>query len=336
MLADAAAAEGAATIGRLMQSERRSYTLEQARKRVAVIGDCALDVVVRPERPVLPAGDVPAQIRIGIGGQGANVAVRLHRRGIAVRLVAPVGEDAAGRLLHEALAAEGLEIHPAAAARSTVVVALIDASGERSMLSDRLPLDLSALSEALVGVEWVHVSAYALRDDGAGDGLAELLGELTGSVRVSVAGGSLPSDREVGARFVARLRRSRADLLVASADEAANLVGRPLGPGIAGLRDAARALGELVGPALPIVTGGALGSAAPSVSVSAEDGAGPVVDATGAGDGYVAALIGELLVAAWPPADAPLRGAMQAASRLGSAVARVHGAQGLVAGERGG
>jgi sugar/nucleoside kinase (ribokinase family) len=61
-----------------------------------------------------------------------------------------------------------------------------------------------------------------------------------------------------------------------------------------------------------------------------------MVDATGAGDAYAAALIAALLPASWPPGVATLRAAMEAGSRAGGLVSRVLGAQGHIAGESGG
>jgi hypothetical protein len=133
------------------------------------------------------------------------VAVRLARRGLAVRLVTAVGSDDAGRLLTEALAAEGVELAALPAARSATVVALLDLAGERTMLSDRQTLDPAAAGGALSGAAWVHCSGYALLDDAAGDALAEALGGLPQDVRVSLAGGSLPPEPARADRFRRRL-----------------------------------------------------------------------------------------------------------------------------------
>ncbi len=61
-----------------------------------------------------------------------------------------------------------------------------------------------------------------------------------------------------------------------------------------------------------------------------------MVDATGAGDAYAAALIAALLEMGWPPDVAALRAAMEAGSRAGGLVSRVLGAQGRIPGETGG
>jgi sugar/nucleoside kinase (ribokinase family) len=87
-----------------------------------------------------------------------------------------------------------------------------------------------------------------------------------------------------------------------------------------------------------IVTNGSSGSAASigelSVAVPAYAADAPVVDSTGAGDAYAAAVIGALAGRGWPPSADALRAAMLAGSELGSRVARVTGAQGVVLGER--
>jgi sugar/nucleoside kinase (ribokinase family) len=64
-----------------------------------VVGDLSLDIVVAQSGPRREGSDVPAKIRIGPGGQAANVAVRLARLGAGAALVAPLADDAAGRLL---------------------------------------------------------------------------------------------------------------------------------------------------------------------------------------------------------------------------------------------
>lgn len=300
---------------------------------VAVVGDCTLDVTVRPAEAARSGGDVPAHISLASGGQGGNVAVRLARAGISARLAAAIGDDAAGRLLRAALEAEGVALVGLRADRSGTVVALLDAAGERAMLSDRVSLDPSAVTSACVGVEWVHCSGYPLADDATGDALATVLGSLPPAVRVSLGGGSLPPDPERAARVRARISAAGIGLLVLDREEAAALLDRDLPSLPAG----ADALAGAFPGVIAVVTGGALGSSAAgpgfALSVPARDLGAPMVDATGAGDAYAAGLIGGLLDSGWPPEVSALRSAMEAGSRLGGLVSRVHGAQGRVAGE---
>ena len=113
---------------------------------ITVVGDALLDVHVVPARPPRPGGDVPAEIRLEPGGQGANVAVRLGRRRLPVRLVCALGADAAGGLLRERLAADGVEVVGISAPASGAVVVLLDAMRERTMLSQRVPFASAARS----------------------------------------------------------------------------------------------------------------------------------------------------------------------------------------------
>lgn len=303
---------------------------------VAVVGDTTLDVTVRPNESPRPGGDVPAGITIAPGGQGANVAVRLARAGVEVRLATAIADDAAGRLLQAALESEGVALARTRAERSGTVVVLLDAAGERAMLSDRIALDPAAVAAACAGAAWVHCSAYPLADDVNGDALAATLGSLPAGTRSSAGGGSLPPDAARAARVRDRLATARVSLLILGRDEVAALLDAPL-PSLAAAADA---LASAFPAAIAVVTGGAAGSAAAgpgfALSVPARDPATPMVDATGAGDAYAAALIDALRDRDWPPDVATLRAAMEAGSRAGGLVSRVLGAQGRVAGEPGG
>jgi sugar/nucleoside kinase (ribokinase family) len=299
--------------------------------RYLVVGDAVLDVTVAPSRPVRRGGDVTAVMRLGPGGQGANVAVRLARRGAEVTLAAPIADDAGGRLLREGLTGEGVELAPMPATRTAVVVALLDPEGERSMLSDRQTLDPDAVSRTLAGADWVHVSAYALIDDRDGDALGRALGARPAGSRLSVAGGSIPPEPALVGRFLCRLADSRPDALVVSREEATALLGGA--PQLA--RAAAAALADRA--ELVVVTAGVAGSAASLgggiVEAAAPELPGPALDATGAGDAYVAALIARLADAPWPPGEDVLRKGMDEGSHVGALVARVVGAQAPVEGE---
>lgn len=293
-----------------------------------VIGDATLDVTVRPERAMRPGGDVPAEVLIGPGGQGANVAVRLARQGVRTSLAAAIADDRSGRLLAEALRAEGLRLVTLPAERSAAVVIVLDGSGERTMLSDRRTLRTEALASVLEEAAWIHASAYPLLDDDGGDELARLLGGRAVSARLSVAGGSMGSDLALALRFRSRLGIAAPDLLALSLDEAGAL----LGDAVTGPEDAATRLRELA--AVVVVTAGELGSAAACGSrVLTQEAAvadGPMLDATGAGDAYLATLLVELRPEPWPPDAEALHDAMKRATLGGSQAARVMGAQGRI------
>lgn len=298
-----------------------------------VVGDLSLDIVVAQSGPRHQGSDVPATIRIGPGGQAANVAVRLARQGARATLVSPLADDAPGRLLDEALHAEGVSLRPLAASRSTVVLALLDDSGDRTMISDRQTLAADAVEQALQGADWIHCSGYPLLDDRTGDRLATILGERPGGVRLSIAGGSVPAEPARVARLRLRLAASRPDLVLVSTGEAESMLDLPPSSGLAAAR-ALRALAPVI-----IVTSGADGSAATAgdteLDVPASELHSPALDSTGAGDAFMAGVLVELAASgAWPPSASELTTAMERGSLLGARAAGVVGAQGRVAGER--
>jgi sugar/nucleoside kinase (ribokinase family) len=294
---------------------------------ITVIGDSTLDVTVRASEAPRPGGDVPAKISLSPGGQGANVAVRLARAGADVRLATAIADDAPGRLLATALEADRVALARLAAERSGLVISLLDATGERAMLSDRVTLDPTALGAACAGAQWVHCSGYALADDATGDAVAEVLGSLT-QTRVSAGGGSLLDDPARSARVRARIATAGVALLILGREEASALLDRQL----PSLPAAADALAGAFSGVIAVVTGAAAGSAAAgpgfALSVPAVEQTVPAVDSTGAGDAYVAALIVGLLGMDWPPDLPRLRQAMERGARDGGLVSRVLGAQG--------
>ena len=299
---------------------------------VVVVGDAALDVSVATSMPMVRGADAPASVRLGPGGQGANVAVRLARRGVTVRLATSMGGDAAGTLLAGLLREEGVDVCALPALRSSLVVVLIDTAGERTMLSDRATIDPTAAASVMQPADWVHVSGYALADDESGDELADALADLGSPVRVSVAGGSFSADRELGLRVRARLARAQLDLLVLSLSEAASLLGEA--SSAAGAARALRSLATMV-----VVTDGSNGSALAHGSLELVEPSSsmgePGIDSTGAGDAFTATLVAELLALPWPPSEEQLRAGLASASRSGAEVARVRGALARVPSEHG-
>jgi ribokinase len=270
---------------------------------VVVIGDALLDVSVAPEVPMRRGGDVPAATRLGPGGQGANVAVRLARRGMRVRLVCALGDDAAGRIVREALEADRIELAAAATHATGAVTILVDTDGERTMFSRRVPL----LPRRIVAGAWTVVSGYVLLEDGELD--------VAGDGRRAVLGCALPAGSESG--WWERARGLRPDVVILNADEA-----RALGPSADAL---ARAAGAVV-----VVTDPDGAVAAPPDPGRLERRATverlTAVDSTGSGDAFAAGLLMELPDAgAW--ADADIDRALASGLELAALVASVHGAQ---------
>ena len=282
------------------------------RPAVVVVGDATLDVHVSSTRPLAPGSDVPAEIRLRPGGQGANLAVRLARQGVPVSLVCALGSDPAAAMIRSGLDAEGPAVIQLPADATGVVVVLGGASGERSMLSHRAPLPLGAADAAATLGDWLVVSGYPLlQPDGLE--LARRLADLP-MRRVLVACPVADDELE---SWRASARKLRPDVVVANREEADRARLAEVAPGMA-VTDAA-------GAEVHIGTARA--------EATTPEGP-PAVDTTGAGDAFAARLVAGLLDADWPPPQALLREAVDAAVELASAVARVHGAQAGVRGER--
>jgi sugar/nucleoside kinase (ribokinase family) len=133
--------------------------------RIATLGDVVLDVVVLLAEPLAPGGDVRASNRAGAGGQAANVAAWAAALGAESRCIAKRGDDPAGELVAQQLAAHGVELVGPVAEGATGVVVSIVREGDRSLASDRgiapsfVPEELDA---AWLECDALHLSGYAL------------------------------------------------------------------------------------------------------------------------------------------------------------------------------
>ena len=75
---------------------------------IHVIGNAAIDTILSVERFPRPGETIVARGAVeDLGGKGANQAVVVARCGERVRLVAALGDDAAGARIRRALEAEG-------------------------------------------------------------------------------------------------------------------------------------------------------------------------------------------------------------------------------------
>ncbi len=280
--------------------------------QVTVIGDALLDTVARPTESMRPDEDVPATIVVAPGGQGANVAVRLSRRGVAVRLVCGIGDDAAGRLLRQALRSEGLNLDVVAVAATGSVVIVLDASGERTMLSQRAPFGSPLLDRGLPDSPWTVVSGYLFLEPDPVR-LADAAAALDG--RVAVVGCAIPDGQRDSWRLA--LERAHPDLLVVNRQEASWLA--PVDP---------------LATCVVVTSMDSVTASTPSGSVRvAVHPIDAATDTTGAGDAFAAALVHGLVDQRWPLPLSVLEAALNAAAEVASQVAGTAGAQGRLAGE---
>ena len=255
---------------------------------LVVIGDALLDVVA-DAAALLEGGDVRGSVRVRPGGQGANVAAWAASEGLRVRLHASVGDDAAGRLVRDALEERGVEaaltVDPSAPTGTLLVLVR---EGERSMVADRgaaarlAPADLPETIEAAA----VLVSGYLLFDPGSEEaGRAAL--ERARAPHVAVEASTWPLLEAYGAdQFLETT--SAATVLLTNEREAEVLTGAPGD-------EAAAKLAARYG--IAVVKLGARGAALASADVVLRSPAKEVaaVDPTGAGDAFDAAFLATLV-----------------------------------------
>jgi sugar/nucleoside kinase (ribokinase family) len=263
--------------------------------QLVAIGDLLLDVVVTPSRPIERGTDVPGSVRFRRGGSAANVAAAFVRAGGAASLITALGRDALATRLLASLRADGVTVH--AIQRSGVsgrLTAIVDERGERSFVTERGAAD--ALDPEAVRSSWLrsadilHVPAYSLLSEPIGEAairaadLARQRG-LQVSADLSSAGPILAYGVR---RARARMSRLAPEVLFATRDEAAALVGRT---GRRSWHDLAQ------WSPLVVVKDGAWGcrvlwrtvSSSGQLDVAAERLG--LIDATGAGDAFAAGFL---------------------------------------------
>ncbi|MHB8378430.1 MAG: carbohydrate kinase family protein [Acidimicrobiales bacterium] len=282
-------------------------------RRVVVLGDVMLDVIVQPRADVAPTSDTPATIRVTRGGSGANMAIALRNTGHDVVYVGAAGRDAAARVFIGALDDANVTHRLESFGGSTgTVVSLVASDGQRSMLTDRGVN--SRLSEAFVVEQLeepfyhLHVSGYLLLDPATrvvasrALALARRRGSSTSVDVCSVA----PLRVVTPSVFLGAA--ADATTLFANEEEALTLTSET------DVESALYVLGTLFDEVV-ITAGarGALGARGPErFRASANDVT--VVDTTGAGDAATGAYLGARLNGAEP--QAALVDAMLAASRV--------------------
>jgi sugar/nucleoside kinase (ribokinase family) len=282
---------------------------------VVVIGDVMVDVVVVPLGPFNRGSDTASKVVVSPGGSAANQAVALAAAGAEVHLVAAVGDDEFGRAAAGALTTAAVQAHlqVCPGERTGVVVALVDASGERSMLTDRganLKLGTDALDPFLfVAGRHLHLSGYVLLDGATRPvGLAALELAATGGMTRSVDPCSAGPLAAVGpASFLAWT--GGIEWCCANLDEGRALTGA-IHPDdvLAALRPYYREAVVTLGAEGALLAG----PANDRLHCSADDA--EVADTTGAGDAFTGTFLARRLSGDGP--ELALRAGLAAAARV--------------------
>ncbi len=262
---------------------------------IASYGEAAIDLFATPIGCGL--GEARA-FEPHLGGSTCNVAVVAARLGAVVRFLGAIGADAFGARVREALRRESIdvsglwEVH---GARTPVTFVTVAPDGERSFLSYRQGRDPDGpppeqwLARGLDGVRWLHASSSGLRGAGRA-ALTRALIEAAHArgVRVSV-------DFNVRPGLSPDLDALRAGLL-AVCERASVVKASEEDLGLLGLPATLASLQRFAPHAVAVLTRAERGAEAMVGSTRIEVSAPhvTVVDATGAGDAFVGALLARL------------------------------------------
>ena len=244
---------------------------------VCTLGDLTLDVIVRLAGPIADGGDTDAEIRVGPGGQAANVAAWAAELGASARFIGKTGADDAGELVRTRLAGYGVDVVGPIEGRSGSICSLVSPEGERSMAADRgaaRDLRTYEIEPAwLVGSDHLHVSGYALMVEPVrGAALRTAEHARAAGARISIDLASWSAIRDSGVEvFRNAVRGLEPDVVFANEDEE-RVVGRSLVAALWILKHGARgcSFGDDEREALPVHR---------------------VLDSTGAGDALAAGWI---------------------------------------------
>ncbi|MBW9093860.1 carbohydrate kinase family protein [Microbacterium jejuense] len=254
---------------------------------LVVIGDLVADLIVLGGAALERGTDNPAEVRLTRGGSAANVAAAAGPRH-PVRFVGRVGDDTLAHALVAELESAGVEVRVQRAGRTGSIVVLVDAVGERTMITDRgAAAELDAIDPAwLRGAQWVHMPLYGFAVPRSRRALMDAAARAAADgARVSVDLSSVATMRGLGDVVLQRILDDvRPDVVFANDDE--SRVAAELRIEIPGVYVVKR------GPRPVRVTVDGVSSDVPV------EGVDRVIDSTGAGDAFAAGCLTAALAGA--------------------------------------
>jgi ribokinase len=274
-----------------MQLNKTAYLL--------CVGDLNWDVLAKPDHILLSGGDTTGRVQLAHGGSSANVAVWARRIGMPTGFLGKIGRDQFGQFALAKLEQEQVVPHIvwSDSHATGVVLVLVDASGQRSMLTNQgadfqlLPHELP--KDTIAAAQHVHITAWSVFTDPPRAAALEAARIASDAgATVSFDPGSYQMIRQIGREEFKRATKALSvDIMFPNLEE-----GRAL-TGVQSPEDVLKVLREEYPQTLiclKLDKDGAMVADSSGV-FSVEATRDTVVDATGAGDSFCGAFLGHYL-----------------------------------------
>ena len=123
-------------------------------KSIAVVGGANVDIGGFPAARLVAGDSNPGKVRISSGGVGRNIAENAARMGLNVELVSALGDDANGRMLMQDCAARGIGTGGcliAPDANTSVYLFMVDHQGDMQCAINEMDIQACLTPDALEG-----------------------------------------------------------------------------------------------------------------------------------------------------------------------------------------
>jgi ribokinase len=289
----------------------------RVRNHVAVVGSYGVGIWIRAARfPERGETLIGSGFTTGHGGKGSNQAIGIARLGVPVALLTCVGSDRFGADALDQWKSEGVDVSHVRLTpdRPTMVgVIFLDQRGDNRIVIDPGALEMMDSRDVEAFADVIARSSVVLAQ-------TEIpISVVAAAMRLGRRAGAMTVLNPAPAQLLPRELLGNVDLLTPNESEARILLGLAPGDDIDDEELARRLL--LLGPRTVVMTLGERGALIASATgiercagVSAD-----VVDTTGAGDGFIAALVTALAQ------GEPLRRAVDWGNHAGATVVSIAG-----------